>query len=149
MKVYSGSYDGGKGIALRIANGGAGQSGLIGALANAFIDYEVAVNSFEPFQVWSRTIISEPLIFSVQVGWYLGDTTQSLTFIEYCQVDIAITYNEAAENQCLKNGYAVERVYGFRDHFMLVGPQYDVIGSFVASRDHSSRLFQLESGRTE
>ena len=40
-KVYTGKTDGGNCIALRIANGGAGQSGLIGALVDAFIDFKV------------------------------------------------------------------------------------------------------------
>jgi len=91
---------------LRIANGGAGQSGLIRALADAFIDFEVKVKNREPFKI----------------GWYLGDTTQSLEYLENEDVDVAITYREAAEAQALKAGYAVERIYGFRDHFMLVGP---------------------------
>jgi len=106
LEVYSGSHDGRAGIRLRVANGGAGQSGLIRALADAFIDYEVKNKNRQPFQI----------------GWFLGDTTQSLEYLENQDVDIAITYREAAENQALKNGYAVERVYGFRDHFMLVGP---------------------------
>lgn len=38
---------------LRVANGGAGQSGLIGALANAFIKYQVEKNKMSPFLVCS------------------------------------------------------------------------------------------------
>jgi ABC-type tungstate transport system permease subunit len=75
------------------------------------------------------------------VGWYLGDTTESLGLIEAKQVDVALTYVDAAEQQSLKSGASIERVYGFRvsalilhsllqwlmmyirqDHFMLVGP---------------------------
>lgn len=58
-----------------------------------------------------------------QVGWYLGDTTQSLEYIEHNFVDIAVTYNEAAEEQSLADGFSVQRIYGFRDRFMLVGPE--------------------------
>ena len=55
-----------------------------------------------------------------QVGWYLGDTTQSLGFLAAGEIDIAVTYNDAAELQACKTGAAVERVYGFRvgDIFM-------------------------------
>lgn len=46
-----------RGVCLRIANGGAGQTGLIEAWANAFIRYMVIKKGVEPFQV-SRQIIS-------------------------------------------------------------------------------------------
>lgn len=49
-----------------------------------------------------------------QVGWYLGDTTESLGFLAAEEVDIAVTYNDAAEEQACKTGVAVTRVYGFR-----------------------------------
>jgi hypothetical protein len=39
--IYKGSH-GSNVVQLRIGNGGAGQSGLVGALANAFIDYKVS-----------------------------------------------------------------------------------------------------------
>ncbi|KAF8836258.1 hypothetical protein BDN67DRAFT_1014851 [Paxillus ammoniavirescens] len=104
-------YDGGLGgqeIRLRIANGGAGQSGLIGAWADAFIKY-CHGQGIEPFKV----------------GWYLGDTTESLGFLAAGQVDIAVTYNVAAEEQAVKAKAAPTRKYGFRDHFYLVGPASD------------------------
>lgn len=47
--VYDGGL-GGKEIRLRIGNGGAGQSGLIGAWANAFIQY-CNTQGIAPFQV--------------------------------------------------------------------------------------------------
>lgn len=49
--VYNGGYPNATGIGLRIANGGAGQSGLIKAWADAFIRYEVG-NGREPFKVF-------------------------------------------------------------------------------------------------
>ncbi|KAI9571744.1 hypothetical protein HD554DRAFT_2312053 [Boletus coccyginus] len=104
-------YDGGLGgteIRLRIGNGGAGQSGLIGAWADAFIQY-CYKQGIAPFKV----------------GWYLGDTTESLGYLAAGEIDIAVTYNAAAEKQACKSGSAVERVYGFRDHFYLVGPTSD------------------------
>jgi len=112
LEVYSGSYDGCNDIRLRIANGGAGQSGLIRALADSFIDYQVKEKKREPFKI----------------GWYLSDTTQSLEYLEKDAVDVVITYSKAAEDEVLKMGHAVERVYGFRDHFMLVGPHSNPAG---------------------
>ncbi|KAG6827231.1 hypothetical protein H0H92_012713 [Tricholoma furcatifolium] len=104
--IYNGSYADATEMRLRIANGGAGQSGLIGAWADAFIQYCVQNKSMSPFTV----------------GWYLGDTTQSLAYIADGTVDIAVTYNEAAEAQSVASKAAVQDVYGFRDHFLLVGP---------------------------
>ncbi|PPR04194.1 hypothetical protein CVT24_010742 [Panaeolus cyanescens] len=105
-------YDGGfgeeakiRGVCLRIANGGAGQTGLIKAWADAFIQDMVSKGA-KPFQV----------------AWYLGDTTESLAMLSEGVVDVAVTYNPAAEQQVVDAGLAVDRVYGFRDHFALVGP---------------------------
>ncbi|KAF9005233.1 hypothetical protein BDQ17DRAFT_1390074 [Cyathus striatus] len=107
QKTYNGDYDDAKDIRLRIANGGAGQSGLIGAWANAFIKYCVEKKGEKPFLV----------------GWYLGDTTESLGLLAAGSVDIAVTYNEAAEKQSLDTQSATKKIYGFRDHFLLVGPK--------------------------
>ncbi|KAF8960817.1 hypothetical protein BDZ97DRAFT_1665317 [Flammula alnicola] len=105
--IYNGGYDDAKdrGICLRIANGGAGQTGLIRAWADAFIQYMVH-RGVEPFEV----------------AWYLGDTTESLALLASGAVDVALTYNAAAETQLLNSGDAIERIYAFRDHFLLVGP---------------------------
>ncbi|KAF8550851.1 hypothetical protein OG21DRAFT_1499527 [Imleria badia] len=108
QEVYDGGL-GGKDIRLRIANGGAGQSKFIAAWANAFIQYCVEEGIAPPFKV----------------AWYLGDTTESLGFLAAGEVDIAVTYNDAAEKQACKTSAAVQRVYGFRDHFFLVGPTSD------------------------
>jgi len=105
--TYNGGYTNAKDVRLRIANGGAGQSGLIGAWADAFIKYMVKERHVEPFLV----------------AWYLGDTTESLGLLAAGSVDIAVTYNEAAEKQSKDSGAAVALVYGFRDHFLLVGPK--------------------------
>lgn len=108
VAVYNGGFNNTSSeIKLRIGNGGAGQSGLIGAWANAFIQHCVNDKQFPPFQV----------------GWYLGDTTQSLGYLQAGDIDVAVTYNVAAENQSLSTGVAVQSVYGFRDHFYFVGPK--------------------------
>jgi ABC-type tungstate transport system permease subunit len=104
-------YDGGfpdaqrRGICIRIANGGAGQAGLVKAWADAFVKDRVARGS-QPFQI----------------AWYLGDTTDSLAMLASGVVDFALTYNAAAETQSVKSGAASKRVYAFRDHFILAGP---------------------------
>lgn len=41
--------------------------------------------------------------------WYLGDTTQSLQYLGAGYVDVAFTYNQAAEEASQKSGAAVER----------------------------------------
>jgi ABC-type tungstate transport system permease subunit len=116
--VYNGGYAQAKNIYLKVANGGAGQSGLIGAWADAFIKYSVSKGS-EPFLV----------------AWYLGDTTESLGLIASGSVDIAVTYNEAAENQAVSSGASVARKYGFRDHFLLVGPKANPAGLSAKTDD--------------
>lgn len=52
--VYNGGRNGTTKVGLRIANGGAGQSGLIGAWADAFINYMVDRKGHEPFTVGPR-----------------------------------------------------------------------------------------------
>jgi len=105
---YDGDYQVTSGKSLRVATGGAGQSGLLKAWATKFIEKCVS-EGMDPFYV----------------DWYLGDTTESLGFLQQGVVDVAITYNDAAEKQALQTGSAVKRVYGFRDHFYLVGPPSD------------------------
>jgi hypothetical protein len=57
--VYDGGYARvGQDIKLRIANGGAGQSGLISAWGNVFIQYSVQDLGFEPFLVRSDQYLS-------------------------------------------------------------------------------------------
>lgn len=55
QEVYDGQL-GGKEIRLRIANGGAGQSGFIAAWANAFIQYCVKEGIAQPFRVRSHPL---------------------------------------------------------------------------------------------
>jgi len=111
--VYDGGFGDATEIRLRIANGGAGQSGLIGAWADAFIRYKTTI---------------EPSTAPFKVGWYLGDTTESLGLLAAGSVDIAVTYNKAAEMQLVNSQAAAQRVYGFRDHFLLVGPTSNPAG---------------------
>ncbi|KAH7141000.1 hypothetical protein EDB81DRAFT_858065 [Dactylonectria macrodidyma] len=103
--VYSGGL-GGETIKLRIANGGAGQSGLIKELANAYIKYQVEEGE-DPFKV----------------AWYKSDTTYSIQYLKSGDVDVGITYNAAAEKIAISQGVAESpSYYAFRDHFLLIGP---------------------------
>ena len=96
-------------IKLRIATGGAGQSHLIKALADAFIDYSTTknVNKSQPFAV----------------AWIKSDTTASFNHIADNTADLSITYHEKAEEIAIKQGIADGDVYvyAWRDHFMFVG----------------------------
>ncbi|KAG8736032.1 hypothetical protein FRC12_017807 [Ceratobasidium sp. 428] len=111
---------------LRISNGGAGLSGLVGALANAFINYELKKNPQTTFKV----------------EWIKGDTTETLGYLETGQADVGITYNKAAECQAMTDGVAIRREYGFRDHFYLVGPK-DKNG------DNPAKLKPIKGNKTE
>ncbi|QRW10813.1 tungstate-binding protein [Ceratobasidium sp. AG-Ba] len=91
---------------LRISNGGAGLSGLVGALANQFVDYCVQSGNGSRFKV----------------EWIKGDTTETIGYLGTGQTDVGITYSKAAECQAVNDQVSDRREYGFRDHFYLVGP---------------------------
>lgn len=63
---YRGRYDGPSPIKLRIATGGAGQSGLLQALADAFINQLVDKTKCEPFTI----------------TWLTSDTTESIEHLQ-------------------------------------------------------------------
>ena len=92
-------------IQLRIATGGAGQSGLLTALADAFIDDQVSRTKCAPFLV----------------AWIRSDTTASFNHLADGSADLSITYNAAAEQLAIAQGVADKHVYAWRDHFLLVG----------------------------
>ena len=64
--VYDGGYRNAstRGVALRIANGGAGQVGLIKAWADAFIQYAVQKEGEDPFQVCLLFLSTWLVVFS-------------------------------------------------------------------------------------
>ncbi|KAL0059514.1 hypothetical protein AAF712_013745 [Marasmius tenuissimus] len=130
--VYNGGYQDASEILLRVANGGAGQSGLVEALANAFIKYSVE-NESTPFLV----------------AWILGDTTESLDYIAARQADVALTYNDAAETQSIASGASVKKDLVFFDHFYLVGPRSNP--AHLSSTDTVSQIFNkiVASGKAD
>ncbi|CAE6409532.1 unnamed protein product [Rhizoctonia solani] len=118
-------------VRLRISNGGAGLSGLVGALSNAFITYKVdEAKTEQPFAV----------------AWVKGDTTETVNFLRSGQADIGITYNKAAECQAVSDGVASRRVYGFRDHFYLAGPPSNPAGlqEFKLGAENENILTQFQ-----
>ncbi|KAL3478880.1 hypothetical protein BJX99DRAFT_223570 [Aspergillus californicus] len=105
-EIYDGGYADASQILMRIGNGGAGQSGLVKALADAYIKSRVATG-YAPFKV----------------AWYKSDTTESIKYLQDGTTDVAITYTEAAEDLAVEQGIALSpRHYLFREHFLLVGP---------------------------
>ncbi|KAG9126594.1 hypothetical protein FRC07_002868 [Ceratobasidium sp. 392] len=96
--VPGGTYYGGQAVdpklptRLRISNGGAGLSGLVGRLADEFIKYELK-NSAASFKI----------------EWIKGDTTETLGYLATGQADVGITYNKAAECQALHDKVAIRR----------------------------------------
>ncbi|KIK66445.1 hypothetical protein GYMLUDRAFT_239395 [Collybiopsis luxurians FD-317 M1] len=128
-QTYNGGYDEAKTVRLRVANGGAGQSGLVGALADAFVRWCVKDSESHNY----------PREAPFLVEWYLGDTTQSLSYLASGWVDVALTYNEAAEMALLKRQQAVKRELVFVDHFYLVGPASNPAG--LAPGDSVHEIF--------
>ncbi|KKZ60134.1 hypothetical protein EMCG_05159 [[Emmonsia] crescens] len=105
-EVYDGGYTDASEIWLKIGNGAAGQSHLIKALADAFIQFKVA-HGERPFKV----------------AWYKSDTTESINYMKNGIVDACITYNAAAEQLAIDQNIAGSpSYYAFREHFLLVGP---------------------------
>ena len=94
---------------LRIATGGAGESGLLRALALAFIDDHVKATKSEP---------------PFSIAWLKSDTAQSFNYLAAGAADVSITYHPVAEGIAESQGFVGRRVYGWRDHFMLVGRFY-------------------------
>lgn len=105
---------------LRISNGGAGLSGLVGHLANEFISSELKNNKY---------------LDRFKIEWIKGDTTETLQYLETGQADVGITYNKAAECQAITDKVAIRREYGFRDHFYLVGPPHNPAGLLKAEKN--------------
>lgn len=97
-------------VKLRIATGGAGQTGVLQELAERFIDYcsshSTIANRISPFQI----------------AWLATDTSQSFNALASKAADIAITYHPYAEYMARCQGITIREEYLWRDAFNLVGP---------------------------
>ncbi|KAL8776626.1 MAG: hypothetical protein Q9213_008199 [Squamulea squamosa] len=93
-EVYYGSFKDEKPpIQLRIATGGAGQSGLIRAFADKFIDDHVKETGCKPFAV----------------AWIKSDTAGSFNNLAQGSADLSITYHPAAEEIAKQQGFTDRR----------------------------------------
>lgn len=104
-EVYRVAPDTDSQVKLRIASGGAGQSGLIRAFAEGFIRGHMKNTASAPFAV----------------AWMASDTTMSFNSLALKGVDMSITYHPIAEKTAIQQGIADRREYIWRDHWMLVG----------------------------
>ena len=101
-------------LAVRIANGGGGQVGLIEALANQYLK-ENQKGSGEK---------------SPALAWRATNTSGSLESLEKGWVDVAIVYDKQKEVLALsgtpeKPHFASRIKHVWMDHFMLIGPTSD------------------------
>ncbi|KAI0966178.1 putative extracellular tungstate binding protein [Xylaria arbuscula] len=134
--IYDGGFNGtNTTIELRIGNGGAGQSGLVGLLADEFIKDSVN-NGSAPFRV----------------AWYTSDTTYSIEHLSTGLIDVGITYSPAAEQIAVDQGIATKPIYyAFRDHFLFIGPSANPAN--ISGYDNITKIFSdlrsaAESGIT-
>ncbi|KAJ3088297.1 hypothetical protein HK102_009093 [Quaeritorhiza haematococci] len=90
-------------IALRIANGGGGQTGMIGALSLAYLE--------------------QKSISDVAFAWRGTNTEFSLQSIRNDLADVAIVYDIRREKEYIDQGLAQKRVvHAWMDNFNFVGP---------------------------
>ena len=97
-------YGQGGPIKLHIATGGAGGTGLLKALADAFTKHEVAKDG-APFRV----------------AWKATDTSLSFNALASGAADISIVYHPYAAILAKQQGITTRTEYAWRDNFMLVG----------------------------
>ena len=99
-------------VRVHIATGGAGGTGLLEALADAFIErqMEAGQNAF-------------------RIAWIATDTSLSFNALASGAADVSIVYHPFAVRLALQQEITTRTAYAWRDHFMLVGtvfpPQSD------------------------
>ncbi|KFY00775.1 hypothetical protein V490_01222 [Pseudogymnoascus sp. VKM F-3557] len=93
-------------VQLRIASE-PGQSKLIKALSNEFINYMADEKDSGPFSV----------------AWISSNSAASFDHLASRSADVAITHHVAAEDIAVKQGVAEKSVSAWKDHWLLVGPK--------------------------
>jgi len=88
---------------IRVANGGAGPTGVIRALSDAFLKERSDLN--------------------LSIGWVQSISKDSLSNIKDNFTQIALTYDPQLEKEMVQNGQAKNYKYIFNDHFLLLGPK--------------------------
>ncbi|KAI1630214.1 hypothetical protein EDD37DRAFT_87328 [Exophiala viscosa] len=111
-------------VGLRIATGGAGQSGLLQKLAEEFMTAHT----------WR---LSCP---SFRIAWIATDTSLSFNALATGAADLSITYHPYAEAIAVRQGIATKSVYAWKDHFMLVGPRSNPAN---LPTDQTSTIYEL------
>lgn len=92
-------------VLFRIGNGGAGYTGLIGVLANAYI-----AQQGDDFRI----------------GWVTNHSRHSQIALLAGVVHIALTYEPDNEDLAIEEGWARRSGRVLNDHFILVGPDIDL-----------------------
>lgn len=110
-------------VQLRIASE-PGQSRLIKALSNEFINYMAEEKNLEPFSV----------------AWISSNSAASFDHLASRSADVAITHHVAAENIAIKQGVADKSVSAWRDHWLLVGMFIIVRCLLVVVKNPSTRF---------
>ena len=124
-------------VALRIGTGGAGESGVLQALAEEFL-MSVMLSVLQCVIVLSTQIANamrtrdSPQKEDSQeensaIEWYTTHTSDSFDYLQNGVVDVVITYHAAAELTAMNIGIAERAEYAWRDHWMLVGRHMEKI----------------------
>ncbi|MBU6140386.1 MAG: substrate-binding domain-containing protein [Proteobacteria bacterium] len=91
-----------KNIGLTIANGGAGPTGILRALAEDYLEKSDAKYS---------------------IAWYQDISTNSLKHLKNGTIDVALVYEKSEGDVAQKEGWATNYAIIFNDHFLIVGPK--------------------------
>lgn len=115
-------------IKLRIAIGGAGQSGILRALCKAFIEFELLRDPTQKRE-------------SFAIAWLMSDTSADYNYLASRAADLSITYHHASEAIAIQQGIADRREFAWRDHWLLVDTgnyRRHIRLSFQVSRNSAS-----------
>jgi len=111
---------------IKVANGGAGPTGVIRALAEAFISKKASVRK------------------DFNIAWIQSITRDSLNHLKRNDANISLTYEPILEKLMIQEKYGQHYEYIFKDHFWLVGPKEGING-ITAIPNKSSTLDVIKS----
>jgi ABC-type tungstate transport system permease subunit len=103
-------------VGIRIANGGAGYTGLLRALSQAYLAQHPTING-QPFSI----------------AWYATNTTYSFQALRDHVVDLALVYEIWPQALAGNHRYAQKMTPLFRDAFIFVGPTANPAGLISSS----------------
>ena len=105
-------------VVLRIGNGGAGATGLIEALALAYLDQRRGPPA--------------------AITWVCNHSRNTQLALFHGYIDLALTYERASEASAGAEGWSVTHGCVFHDHFVLAGPVSDPAGVSRATDLHDA-----------